>query len=122
QFPPRAPPTTATPPLSTLSLHDALPISFVTHDGQLAAKQMPFLSDAVIIAAKNAMGEDDDKDVAADAASGTDFGAAGSGSTPGSLGCAGRDKGKGNKRVNQDCTFRRQAEEVISFNPANPVQ
>ncbi|OLE24058.1 MAG: hypothetical protein AUG49_14330, partial [Catenulispora sp. 13_1_20CM_3_70_7] len=66
----------------------------------------------------------EDKNVAADAASGADFGLSGdaTGSGPGALGCASRDKGKGNKRVNQDCTFRRQAEESIAFNPANPVQ
>src|SRR5207244_4824352 len=44
------------------------------------------------------------------------------GSGPGSLGCSSRDKGKGNKRVNQDCTFRRQAEEDIAANPSNPNQ
>jgi hypothetical protein len=94
----------------------------VTPDGQIAMKQMPFLSEGAILAAKNGLDDQDDKDVAADVASGGDFGLAGGGSTPGSLGCANRDKGKGNKRVNQDCTFRRQAEEMIAFNPANPVQ
>src|SRR5467141_3149418 len=34
----------------------------------------------------------------------------------GTIGCSGRDS-NGNKRVNQDCTFRRQAEETITFNP-----
>jgi hypothetical protein len=32
------------------------------------------------------------------------------------LGCSGRTS-HGNTRVNQDCTFRRQAEELINFNP-----
>src|SRR5437870_12108338 len=97
-----------------------------TASGQTIQKQMPFLSDSTIISAKAALnGEDEDKDVAADAAAGGDFGLSGStstGSGPGALGCSSRDKGKGNKRVNQDCTFRRQAEESIAFNPANPVQ
>jgi hypothetical protein len=41
------------------------------------------------------------------------------GITPGTLGCGARNR-DGNVRVNQDCTFRRQAEEVIKFNPADP--
>jgi len=41
------------------------------------------------------------------------------GPTGGTLGCGTRNPG-GNVRVNQDCTFRRQAEELIKFNPANP--
>jgi len=36
-----------------------------------------------------------------------------------SLGCSERNS-DGNVRVNQDCTFRRQAEEVIRYNIANP--
>ena len=93
--------------------------------GQTIQKQMPFLSDSTIISAKAALNNDEeDKNVAADVASGADFGLAGdtTGSGPGALGCASRDKGKGDKRVNQDCSFRRQAEESIAFNPANPVQ
>ena len=98
----------------------------VTPDGQTQVKELPFLSDGVILAAQAALNGDDDKAVAADAAGGVDLpatlGTAGTGATPGSLGCAGRDKGKGNVRVNQDCSFRRQAEEEIAFNPANPIQ
>ena len=37
----------------------------------------------------------------------------------GTLGCGNRNTG-GNIRVNQDCTYRRQAEESITFNPTNP--
>jgi hypothetical protein len=86
---------------------------------------MPFLSDAAIVTAKAALNnEAEDKAIAADLAAGGDFGAAGdgTGAGPGSLGCASRDKGKGNERVNQDCTFRRQAEEDIAANPSNPNQ
>lgn len=39
--------------------------------------------------------------------------------SPGTLGCGQRNS-DGNVRVNQDCTFRRQAEEIIKFNPADP--
>jgi hypothetical protein len=35
------------------------------------------------------------------------------------VGCSNRTSG-GNVRVNQDCTYRRQAEEKIVYNPANP--
>ena len=38
---------------------------------------------------------------------------------PGTLGCGNRDS-RGNARVNQDCSFRRQAEEDITYNPRNP--
>ncbi len=96
----------------------------VTANGQTIQKQMPFISEGTILSAKFGGSEEADKDAAADTASGGDFGAAGdaTGSGPGSLGCASRDKGKGNKRVNQDCSFRRQAEEDIAFNPLNPNQ
>ncbi len=39
--------------------------------------------------------------------------------SPGTLGCRSRNT-DGNVRVNQDCTFRRQAEEIIKINPSNP--
>ena len=41
------------------------------------------------------------------------------GGTHGTLGCGNRDS-HGNVRVNQDCSFRRQAEEDITYNPVNP--
>ena len=93
--------------------------------GGTVQKQMPFLSDAAIMTAKSALfNEEEDKAIAADVAAGGEFGVAGdaTGSGPGSLGCAKRDKGKGNTRVNQDCTFRRQAEEDIAANPSDPNQ
>src|SRR5438128_2202226 len=42
------------------------------------------------------------------------------GQSPGTLGCNQRGS-RGNQRVNQDCTFRRQAETDIAFNPAKPT-
>src|SRR5262249_62313306 len=39
--------------------------------------------------------------------------------TNGTLGCRTRNIDN-NVRVNQDCTFRRQAEELIKINPSNP--
>jgi hypothetical protein len=41
------------------------------------------------------------------------------GSTGGTLGCGNRES-HGNVRVNQDCTYRRQAEEDITYNPVDP--
>jgi hypothetical protein len=41
------------------------------------------------------------------------------GVTPTTLGCRARNP-DGNVRVNQDCTFRRQAEELIKINPSDP--
>src|SRR5207237_10335891 len=41
-----------------------------------------------------------------------------SGPGPGTLGCS-RRRSHGNVRVNQDCSFRRQAEEDITYNPAD---
>ena len=40
--------------------------------------------------------------------------------SPGTLGCGQRNS-DGDVRVNQDCTYRRQAEEIIKFNPADPT-
>jgi hypothetical protein len=44
----------------------------------------------------------------------------GLGVSPTTLGCGQRNS-NGNVRVNQDCTFRRQAEEIIKSNPADPT-
>jgi hypothetical protein len=41
------------------------------------------------------------------------------GQSTNTVGCSERTS-QGNVRTNQDCTFRRQAEEKIAFNPANP--
>lgn len=90
---------------------------------------MPFLSNGTIAAAQEANGVSKAKSRlrAADGAggvlsvSGGGSGASATGVGKHSLGCGGRDgKGKGNVRVNQDCTFRRQAETDIAYNPADP--
>jgi hypothetical protein len=75
-------------------------------------RELPFLSDGLVESASNALqgsGTGLAPTVAAQAA------------PPGltSLGCGKRNPA-GNVRVNQDCTFRRQAEEIIKVNPANP--
>ncbi len=88
--------------------------------GATVTRTLPFLSAGVVGAAQQALGVSaaGDRLEGADAFSGTlptaDLGAA-----PGSLGCSGRDSA-GNARVNQDCTFRRQAEETLIYNPTDP--
>ena len=83
-------------------------------------RTLPTLSGAFVSTAKAALSPD-----AADTAGDTGAALNGNGNlglTPGTLGCRQRDgkAEKGNVRVNQDCTFRRQAEEDITFNPADP--
>jgi hypothetical protein len=85
---------------------------------------MPFVSAGTISAAAAALGatdRQDEKELAADAGAPDAFSGSsgGLGAAPGSLGCSGRDS-RGNVRVNQDCSFRRQAEEMITFNPVDP--
>ncbi|MDQ1634372.1 MAG: hypothetical protein QOJ32_1181, partial [Frankiaceae bacterium] len=78
-------------------------------------RTLPAISSAVAVTAADARAEE------SDAASGGEapIGVAGAGTTPGTLGCSRRDS-RGNARVNQDCTFRRQAEELVTFNPTDP--
>lgn len=112
-------------------------------------RAVPTLSGSIVTSAKAALGGPDNQDTAGDTGtpSGTTAGPAGSGQVPQvgadsggadknalgvapkTLGCSQRDGSggasnngdtKGNVRVNQDCTFRRQAEEIIKFNPADP--
>jgi len=96
----------------------------VQQDGQTITvnRTMPFLSAGTIAAAQGALGVSagDERAQGADAAgTGQDLPAPDLGMTQGSLGCSNRDSND-NVRVNQDCTFRRQAEETITYNPADP--
>ena len=93
------------------------------------SKTMPFLSAGTVNAAAASLGQTsptDERAAGADNTSPTDIGGTGGGgavgAAPGSLGCSRRsaDDQRGNVRVNQDCTFRRQAEEEITYNPADP--
>jgi hypothetical protein len=79
-------------------------------------KTLPFISDGTLVAAQNALGkpegdESENGDAGERSGSGMGFAPA--------IGCGGRNPG-GNVRVNQDCTFRRQAEEDIAYNPTDP--
>lgn len=80
-------------------------------------RQVPAVSGGLVEAAKSALEAQGNGKANAQAQS-----QAGSGSlavTPTTLGCGQRNS-DGNVRVNQDCTFRRQAEEIIRSNPADP--
>lgn len=96
-------------------------------NGATATKTLPFISDATLAAAQDALGvtAGDERAEAADASGDIALdGSAGSGGTTGagpahSLGCGNRTS-SGNARANQDCTFRRQAEEDIAYNPTDP--
>jgi hypothetical protein len=90
----------------------------------------PFFSAGSITAAQQALGINagDQRTEGADSVgTGVDIGLDGppdatvTGATPHSLGCGLRG-GKQNTRVNQDCTFRRQAETDITYNPLDPKQ
>ena len=91
------------------------PEQFATPAG---VKTAPTISAGTLSAASPAdIPQIDEADVRADGTA--DPGGEKAGVTISSAGCGNRNTGR-NVRVNQDCTFRRQAEELIKANPANP--
>jgi hypothetical protein len=106
----------------------AATLTETTPSGATTVKTLPFISDAALAAAQDALGitAGDERAEAADATGdiALDGSAGAGGSTTGAgpahtLGCGARTS-NGNARVNQDCTYRRQAEEDIVYNPADP--
>src|SRR4051794_8031851 len=105
-------------------LHAAT-VTETTPSGATTVKTLPFISDATLAAAQDALGvtagderaegADATGDIALDGSSGAGGSTTGSGPAH-TLGCGARTS-SGNARVNQDCTFRRQAEEDITYNP-----
>jgi hypothetical protein len=98
------------------------PTITTTKNGKTVTRTLPFLSGSTIQAVQDALkvSAGDERLEGADASpdiANSDFSDIGGGKQ--TLGCAKRDK-KGNERVNQDCSFRRQAEEDITYNPADP--
>ena len=99
------------------------PAKMVLHEnGRTVVKTMPFLSDSTVQTVQDAMkvSAGDERLEGADASpdiANSDFSDIGGGKQ--TLGCAKRES-NGNTRVNQDCSFRRQAEEDITYNPADP--
>ncbi|MEP7190671.1 MAG: hypothetical protein ABI901_15890, partial [Roseiflexaceae bacterium] len=87
-------------------------------------RAMPRISSGTLSAAHSVLEQDngevrafqDEREEAADAASGADTGVIGLDND--ALGCNKRTSGN-DVRVNQDCGFRRQAEEIIKVNPTN---
>jgi hypothetical protein len=90
-------------------------------NGHTVTRTMPFLSDSTLEAAEEALGVSaaDERAEAADASADVDPDFSDIGGGKETLGCAKRD-GKDGVRVNQDCSFRRQAETDITYNPADP--
>jgi hypothetical protein len=94
----------------------------ITQDGKTTVRAMPFLSASTVQTAQDALkvSAGDERLEGADAgadipnANFSDIGGAKQ-----TLGCTKRNS-DGNQRVNQDCSFRRQAEEDITYNPADP--
>jgi hypothetical protein len=87
----------------------------VVHTTQ-GTRKLPAISGALVEAATSALQAQGNGARAQAQADGVESGLAVS---PTTLGCGQRNS-DGNVRVNQDCTFRRQAEEGITFNPADP--
>ncbi len=90
-----------------------------TKDGKTVTRAMPFFSDSVVIAAQEALGvvNGDERLEAADATPDLSASFSDVGVGKQTLGCAKRTKK--NVRVNQDCSFRRQAEEEITYDPTD---
>lgn len=86
---------------------------FTTPDG--IQREAPFLSGGLLQTSAGLLDEAD-RDEEADDASSSDTALLSI--SNGTLGCHGRNT-DGNVRVNQDCGFRRQAEELIKINPLN---
>jgi hypothetical protein len=86
-------------------------------------KILPAISGGTIVSAQDAVCPGDLVPNCDERAQGADAGPSGnigldSGASPQTLGCDRRELG--NERVNQDCTYRRQAEEDITYNINNP--
>jgi hypothetical protein len=103
-------------------------LAITSKSSSTVSRTLPFVSNATLLAAQEAIcsltlvPNCDERAFAADVGSGdpsVDSGPAGLG--PHTLGCGERGAREGNSRVNQDCTYRRQAEEEIVYNPSDPT-
>jgi hypothetical protein len=115
-----APPVAAATGIAAQAERGTLQINYVsTKDG---TKALPTISGAMATGLREAyLGSQaaaaaQAPATAAEAAAGA---APNIGLTTRTLGCSARNS-DGSVRVNQDCSYRRQAEETIRFNPANP--
>jgi hypothetical protein len=92
-------------------------------DSASVTRALPFFSSGPLMAAATAqrLGAEgsSEKNAAESAAENANALSAVAGQTNNTVGCSERTS-KGNVRVNQDCTYRRQAEEKIVYNPSDP--
>jgi hypothetical protein len=89
--------------------------------GKSVTKRLPFFSSGALASMHDALrGTEDNVQADITRSMGAGGFAANLSLTDETLGCGSRNSASINVRVNQDCTFRRQAEEKIAFNPANP--
>src|SRR5262249_864429 len=91
----------------------------VVSGSTVLTKTAPFFSSGVLAAAQEAADAAEDRASGSDPERMNDQPLTDLGLSSGTLGCTDRES-QGNTRVNQDCTFRFQAEEGMVFNPANP--
>jgi hypothetical protein len=103
----------------------AATITTTAPNGTTATRTLPFFSDDTLQAAEESLCNDEvvpNCDERAEAADAGTVNVDTTGTSPAhTLGCGTRSKGGGgNTRVNQDCSFRRQAEEDITYNPVDP--
>jgi hypothetical protein len=105
------------------------PVLTMRRNGRTVKRTLPFISASTATAAQDVVSARDERAEAADkTAEPADQGFPDIGQAEGTLGCSRRDRprsgshnrGGANVRVNQDCTFRRQAETEITYNPAQP--
>jgi hypothetical protein len=94
-------------------------ITTVGPSGKSVTKRLPFFSSGALASMHDALrGPQDNKE--ADIMRALGGFAANLSLSDETLGCGSRNSASINVRINQDCTFRRQAEEKIVYNPANP--
>jgi hypothetical protein len=85
---------------------------------RIVQRKLPFFSAGTLAAIYGSIHSDELRKEEADSGAQIQNPGHGGGSF-GTLGCSNRDS-HGNVRVNQDCSFRRQAEEDITYNPRDP--
>jgi len=96
----------------------SIPIRVRRHGRNVVVRRkLPFFSAGTLAATYGAIEGDEIREEEADS-SPEILNSGHGGPGPGTLGCSRRDS-HGNARVNQDCSYRRQAEEDITYNPAN---
>ena len=101
--------TIKAPALTVRTAPDAAPV----------IRRVPFISSGPLTAAAAAMKPAASPNAAGLLEGGSEGGESVVAGEPETLGCSDRTT-RGNVRVNQDCTYRRQAEEKIVYNPSNP--